>query len=498
MTMKNASTRNEPLTLVIFGASGDLTRRKLIPALFSLSRMDILHPDSRIIGVARSEMPERIFRQRLYDGVREYAHHKHEGADPSAGWPRFAERIRYIRGDYDEAETYRTLARSVEDPATHRQSGGNRLFYLSTPPALFPEITLQVGRAGLHRTEGGWSRIIIEKPFGENRKSAQLLNDHLYSVFVENQIFRIDHYLGKETVQNILTFRFANAIFEPLWNRNYIDHVQITVAESGGVENRGGYYDHAGVARDMLQNHMLQLLTLVAMEPPGAYNARALRDEKVKVLQAVRPIRIEDCVFGQYRGYRAEPGVDRDSTTPTYVALKMYIDNWRWQGVPFYLRTGKKLSQRASEISLQFKSVPHLLFSRDAQPNPNHISICIQPDEGVHLGFETKVPRSLMKSAPVDMVFQYGSRFGSYQIPDAYEILLMDAIQGDASLFSRRDEIEWAWTIVDPLIRSTECEPAANPAPYEPESWGPQAAGDFMAREGLRWHHSCSRDQERH
>jgi glucose-6-phosphate 1-dehydrogenase len=342
-----------------------------------------------------------------------------------------------------------------------------------------------MGRAGLNRSESGWTRIIVEKPFGRDLESARQLNDQVHAVFDERQVYRIDHYLGKETVQNIMTFRFANAIFEPLWDRNYLESVQITMAEAMGVAHRAGYYDQAGVLRDMLQNHLLQLLTLVAMEPPAIFNARSLRDEKVKVLQAVRAVHREDCVLGQYAGYLDEAGVAPGSTTPTYVALKLHIDNWRWQGVPFYVRSGKRLHGKTTEITLEFKRVPHLLFAENADLVANSLSLCVQPNEGMHLRFQTKVPGAGMRAGPVNMEFHYGDHFGERALPEAYERLLLDALQGDASLFARSDEIELAWRLVDPLT--------AAPAPevYAPGSRGPAQADALLARQGHRWLMGC-------
>jgi glucose-6-phosphate 1-dehydrogenase len=500
-------------SIVIFGASGDLASRKIVPALYSLNSQKLLPRNFDIIGVGRSEFSDEKFRAKLKKGVQKYARINPRN---SRQWNDFSKHLTYLKGNYDDPETFnqikeKLLSSEKEDHHSSKKKNSrqekknNVLFYASTPPSIFPEIVEQLYKAGFGGTSGsssekknseiGKTNIIIEKPFGRDLKSARSLNLKVHSAFKENQVYRIDHYLGKETVQNILTFRFANSIFEPLWTRNYIDHVQITVAESVGVEHRAGYYDQAGVARDMLQNHLLQLVSLCAMDPPSAFNEKELRDEKLKVLNSIEPLTSsEDCVWGQYAGYRKEEGIKRNSRTPTYIALKLYVNNWRWQGVPFFLRTGKKLREKVSEIVVQFKRVPLLLFPKDTDVRPNRISICIQPDEGLHLRFETKEPGMGMRTTPVNMVFHY-SRFGEKALPEAYEHLILDALHGDPSLFARSDAIEKAWTFVDPIVESIE-NGESELFSYRPGSWGPKEADDLMKRESRSWYIDCINEEK--
>ncbi|MGD2047862.1 MAG: glucose-6-phosphate dehydrogenase [Chloroflexota bacterium] len=463
-------------TIVIFGGSGDLTHRKLVPALHSLDCEDMLPEELKVLGVSRTEYTDEELRQRLKEGVREYGRLKPEV------WSDFAKRLHYMPGDYDDEETYSRLAERLED---------NVLFYLAVPPMLFPIIIEHLGQVGLNLEKGGWRRVVVEKPFGSDQERARELNDQMHAVFREDQIYRIDHYLGKETVQNIMAFRFANAIFEPLWNLKYVDHVQIMVAESVGVDHRGKYYDDTGVLRDIFQNHLLQLLTLTAMEPPVVWEADALRDEKVKVLRAIRPV--TRSLRGQYRGYRDEPDVDDESETATYAALELFVDNWRWRDVPFYLRSGKKLTTKATEIAIRFKQVPHLMFPLEAKEElpANVLSLCIQPDEGMHLGFETKQPGAGMETRTMEMDFHYPE--GSEgMLPGAYERLLLDALQGDASLFARADEIELAWCVIDPILDHWAKPDAPPLLPYEPDTWGPEEAQDFLSGDDRTWLHLCT------
>jgi glucose-6-phosphate 1-dehydrogenase len=467
---------------VIFGASGDLTRRKLIPALFSESRKGRLPADLRVIGTARTELTHDQFRQRLLEGCRELAGME---TDPTA-WEAFARTIYYAPADASQPDGLSPLLQQLRQL---EQPPANRLYYLATSPSTFAEILAQLGRLDMSAERDGWRRVVVEKPFGRDLGSAQVLNQVVHAAFEERQVFRIDHYLGKETAQNILYFRFLNTIFEPLWNRNYIDHVQITVAESVDVGHRAGYYDEAGVVRDVFQNHLLQLLTLVAMEPPAMFEADAVRNEKVKVLRALRPVRIEDTLRGQYRGYQA------GSQTPTFAAMKLFVDNWRWQGVPFYLRSGKALQDKISEIVIEFKAPPHVMFQLppEYRLTPNFLSLCIQPNEGIHLRFETKVPGSSQETRSVYMDFQYAESFGDDRLPDAYERLLMDALNGDASLFTRSDEIEMAWRLVDPILEAWEHPALAPPLlSYEQGSWGPQEMEALLGRDGRRWRLSCA------
>ena len=474
-------------TIVIAGATGDLTKRKLVPALFNLSYKGRLPPKLKIVGFSRSDHSDESFRELMWQGAQEFG----ELAARRDDWDAFARSIFYVRGDVGSVDQLVSLANHLQEMDGYERPA-NRLFYLSIAPNLYERAVENLGASGLAREDNGWARVVIEKPFGRDLSSARELNVAMHRVFDENQVFRIDHYLGKETVQNLLVFRFSNVIFEPLWNRNYVDNVQITVAEEVAVGSRAGYYDQSGVVRDMVQNHLFQLLTMVAMEPPSSMDSEALRDKKVEVLKAIRRWEpgeeIAHAVRAQYNGYRDENGVPADSLTPTYAALRLYVDNWRWRGVPFYLRTGKALAEKVSEIVIQFQQPPHLMFALGPSDlNANVLALRLQPDEGVHLTVESKVPDQWMKFQSVNMEFHYRSAFGDQAIPEAYERLLQDALEGDARLFIRSDQIEEAWNLVDPLLRAWEEPDSAPLHVYEPGSWNVAAADALLAQDGRAW-----------
>ncbi|PYM24459.1 MAG: glucose-6-phosphate dehydrogenase [Candidatus Rokuibacteriota bacterium] len=488
---------DEAFSLVIFGASGDLTHRKLVPALWTLFASRTLPEPFTILCTARTPMSDDAFRAKLKEGVKEFARFK---LPNDQVWQRFAANVFYLPGDPTAPEFYGVLRQRLEELERARGGPRSRLYYLSTPPSLYADIVVNLGKAGLNEEESGWTRIIIEKPFGHDLSSAQELNRLVTKVFREEQVYRIDHYLGKETVQNVLALRFANGIFEPLWNRNHVAEVQCTVAETVGVEGRGGYYEESGALRDMIQNHLLQIVCLVAMEPPVTFDADAVRDEKSKVMKAVRPIEPDaveaSALRAQYGpgfvnnrqvpGYRQEKGVKPESTTETYAALRLLIDNWRWAGVPFYLQTGKRLAKRVSEIVIRFHRTPHMIFRRGlVSVDPNLLVIRIQPDEGISLIVEAKEPGPDLKISPVTLDFKYHEVFGG-EPPEAYERLLLDAIHGDATLYARGDWIEQAWRLTQPILDHWATTPGPLPE-YEAGSWGPTEADAFIARNGGKW-----------
>ncbi len=497
-----------PCVFVIFGATGDLTRRKLIPALYNLAISRLLPPGMSIVGFALSEMGDESFRSTLHDAVAEFSRRK---PIDEAIWADFASRLHYVSGRFESTADFLRLREKLEQLDRTNGTRENRVYYLAIPPSTVRSVNDNLAAAGMVAPEGApnYTRIIVEKPFGRDLASAEALNTDLHRVFSERQIFRIDHYLGKETVQNLVAMRFGNAIFEPLWNRNHIDHMQITAAEDIGVEGRGKFYEEAGAARDIVQNHLLQLLMVAAMEPPVAFTADEVRDEKVKVLRALKPIRAADVerltIRGQYGpgnfggkpvpGYREEPNVAPTSQVETFVAMWLEIDNWRFAGVPIYIRAGKRLPKRTTEISIHFKNVPHALLAHDRLESPSDegsvaepdvLAIRIQPDEGIGLRFVAKVPGPSMTLRPVTMDFRYGSTFGGSG-PEAYERLILDALLGDPTLFARADEVTAAWRFMTPILEGWEKSPPPDFPNYPAGTWGPRAAFELIERDHRAW-----------
>src|SRR5450432_669115 len=493
-----ASGGYEPCTVVLFGASGDLAKRKVIPAMFDLATHGLLGPQYAIVGFARTPMNDESFRASLADTSKNMSE---VGPIDPKKWDEFASNLHYQHGEYGKAEDFTNLAKRLTEIEGDKKLSGNRLFYLSTPPEVYKDIVEQLGKAGLAKpsSENAWTRIIIEKPFGRDLASAKDLNKTVLGVFDEPQVYRIDHYLGKDTVQNLLVLRFSNGIFEPLWNRNYIDHVQITAAETLGVERRGGFYETAGALRDMIQSHVLQLTSLVAVEPPASFDATAVRNEKLKVLQSIRPFNLEmvaqSVVRGQYApgklddkplpGYRQEANVDPNSRTETFVAAKLLIDNWRWAGVPFFLRTGKRLAKRTTEIVIEFRRAPHMVF-RERHLAPNRLVLNIQPDEGISVSFVAKRPGTEMSIGNANMNFSYKEGFG--EAPrSAYATLVNDCVRGDATLFDRGDNVEAAWSLIDPILDVWTAAKSAAVPQYVSGSWGPPESDTLLERDGRRW-----------
>jgi glucose-6-phosphate 1-dehydrogenase len=488
-----------PCTMVIFGAGGDLTKRKLIPAIYNLAKGNLLPEKFAIVGVSVENFATDEFRAHATEEIKGYST---GGADEKT-WEWFAQRLFYIPGDFNDPGLYKKLEEQLGKVEKEEGTGGSCLFYFATSPTFFATIAKRLGEAGLTKQDDKkWRRVVIEKPFGHDLASAVALNRALLESLEEKQIFRIDHYLGKETVQNILAFRFANGIFEPVWNRRYVDHVQVTVAEELGVEMRGGYYDTAGALRDMVPNHIFQLITLTAMEPPISFAAEEVHDEQTKVLRAIQQLTpehvLDQAVRGQYgegtidgkrvQAYRAEPNVAPNSNTPTYVAMALHIDNWRWAGVPFYLRTGKRLADRITQVVIRFRRPPFVLFRHTSVENlaPNELVISIQPNEGISLSFEAKVPGPVVRLGAVNMDFQYSDYFGTTP-STGYETLLYDCMMGDATLFQRADMVEAGWAAVQPILDVWNALPARDFPNYVAGSWGPEQANELLRRDGREW-----------